>query len=536
MTNLASNTARSRRAAATSRAFVLVPALVLSATLGPTAAHAQRATYLYMRGTDTLGTETLQLSDTGAIGVLSMKGQPRMEWVQRRVGGVLGGITLRAFTPGSDTPFQVASITMQGDSAIAEIQSGGRIVTQRIASKAGARPLINQSVLHMTLLAGQALARGAAGFDVFLASGAQTVPVTTSLVGDTLVIGLAGLQARAASMREPMPSVITTSQGMRVVRAANGTSLDAAAIARYNYDAPSDAPYTAEHVRIPSGRGYDLAATLTRPKGVAKAPVVVTISGSGPQDRDSRIALLPGYSMFREIADTLGRRGIAVLRYDDRAVGESGGMDGANNVTTVDASNDTRAVVAWLRTRSDIDGSRIALAGHSEGGIIAPMLAASDPEIRAIALLAGTAYDGRTVLNFQIGSQVAPPAGASESARDSVSRQVATVVDSLAKSSPWMGYFIAYDPRTTARRVRQPVLILQGETDRQVTPEQADTLFAVLRSSGNRAVTMRKFPKTNHLFLDDPSGAPSGYAALTNAHVRPAVLSALADWAVKTLR
>ncbi len=518
---------------------VAMLAAVGATLLLATGAHAQgtrTTTYVYLQRTDTLGTETLDVSDTGAVGVFAMKGQPRIEWLQRRTGSTLGGITLRVFGVSSSTPMQVASITMPGDSAIAEISAGSRSVTQRLASKAGALPLVGQSVLHTVLLAGLMQGQGKAQFDVLLASGGQTMPVTTSVVGDTLVVSLSGLQLHASSRSEQMPSVIRSSQGIRVVRTDGIAPGAAAAMTRYNYDAPANAPYTAEQVRIPSGRGYDLAATLTRPKGIATAAVVVTISGSGPQERDSRHPFVPEYAIFREIADTLGRRGIAVLRYDDRAVGESGGMTGANGATTVDAANDVRSVVAWLRTRPDIDGSRIALAGHSEGGIIAPMVASTDPTLKAIALLAGTAYDGRRVLNFQIGAQTPVPRGASAVTRDSVARRVTAVVDSMAAASPWMGYFVAYDPLRTLRLVKQPVLILQGETDRQVTPEQADTLAATLRTAGNRRVIVQKFRATNHLMLAEESGAPLGYTSLTDARVRPALLGALADWMVRTLR
>ncbi len=511
---------------------VLGATMLLAAGAEAQAQGARAATYIYLRGTDTLGTETLSIADSGAVGVLAMKGQPRIEWLQRRRGSALGGITLRVYGAGATTPMQVAAINMQGDSAIAEITAGGRNVTQRLASKAGALPLVNSSVLHMVLLAGLMQGQDKSQFDVFLSSGGQTLPITIAKAGDTLVATLATLQLRASSLNEQLPSVIVSSQGVRVVRAEGISPSAAGAMARYNYDAPAGAPYSAEQVRIPTGRGYELAGTLTRPMGVASAPVVVTISGSGPQERDSRVAMLPGYAIFREIADTLTRRGIAVLRYDDRAVGESGGMAGANSATTVDAANDVRSVVAWLRTQPGIDASRIALAGHSEGGMIAPMVAATDPSVKAIALLAGTAYDGRRVLTFQIGAQMPVPVGALATARDSVSRRVAAVIDSMAAASPWMQYFVSYDPLSAIRRVKQPVLILQGETDRQVTAEQADTLALALRAAGNRRVALRKFPATNHFMTADPSG---GASAVT-IHVRPTVLGALADWLVATLK
>ena len=289
-------------------------------------------------------------------------------------------------------------------------------------------------------------------------------------------------------------------------------------------------------MKIPSGRGYDLAATFTKPKGMAKVPVVITISGSGPQERDSRISIVPGYEFFRQIADTLGRRGVAVLRFDDRGVGESGGRESAVKSTTADFADDVRSIITWLRARSDVDGARIMLAGHSEGAIMAPMIAATDPRLRAIALMAGPAYDGRRVILFQNRESIDNVPGLTAAQRDSLWKTVPAGLDSLAKSNPWMGFFMSYKPLVTARKVKQPVLLLQGATDHQVTPEQADSLLAALRSSGNRDVTLRKFPATNHLFVSDPSGSISGYAQLKNVRVSKDVLGALADWTVRVLK
>jgi fermentation-respiration switch protein FrsA (DUF1100 family) len=112
---------------------------------------------------------------------------------------------------------------------------------------------------------------------------------------------------------------------------------------------------------------------------------------------------------------------------------------------------------------------------------------------------------------------------------------VPAALDSLARANRWMRYFMITDPLVTARQLRQPVLVLHGDTDMQVTPEQADTLGAAIRRAGNRAVTVRRFPATNHLFLTDSVGAPGGYAALTNTKVRKDVLGTLADWAVQVL-
>jgi len=493
-------------------------------------------TFLYLRGADTLGTETLRITDSSAVGVLAMRGQPRMEWTQHRRGGALTGLSLRAFAAGSPAdaaPLQTANVVMQGDSAIATLGSA----TQRIASKAGALPMVNQSVLHMMLLSKQMHDRHTTPFDVFLVSGAQTVSVHVVMKGDTLVTTLGPLEARALNADAGAPGVITTSQGIRVERMVGAPSPDeAAALGRINYDAPTGAPYTAEQARIPTGRGYELAATLTRPVRSTLVPVVITISGSGPQDRDSRIAPVPDYALFRQIADTLGRRGVAVLRFDDRGVGESGGLETMRTATSADFADDVRSIVTWLRARSDIDGARIALVGHSEGGMIAPMVASTDPDIRAIVLMAGTAYTGRRIIMYQNRLALDDAPGLTRAQRDSIYATVPARLDSAGAAGSWLGFFMKHDPVATAKLVKQPTLVLQGEKDMQVTAEQALTLVASIRSNGNRNVTLRKFASTNHLFQYDTVGSAAGYATLADRNARKDVMGELADWVVRVLK
>ena len=524
--------ARSVRAIA---ACVIVMPCVGIGAQGPQATY----TFLAMRGADTLGTETVVLSDTDVIGVTAMRGQPRFEWRHERQGPSFGALTMRVSAPGAPAgapPAQMAGVRIVGDSAVAEVRSGDKVVTQKMATKSSALALINASVVHQLLLASAARRAKASTFDVFLTGGGQTIAGTLQQRGDTLVVGLAGTELRALFAVDGLPTVIMTSQGVRMTRVAGLGPGAATTIGTINYNSPPNAPYTAEDVRIKSGRGYDLAATLTKPKGMAKVPVVITISGSGPQERDSRLAILPSYAFFREIADTLGRRGVAVLRFDDRGVGASGGRETAAKATSADFADDVRAIITWLRTRPDIDASRIVLAGHSEGGMIAPMVAATDPSLRGIALLAGPAYAGRRVSLMQNRFAVDAAPGLSRGQRDSIMATVPARLDSAGRATPWLGYWLSYDPVPTIRRVKQPVLVLHGLTDTQVSPEQADTLTSALRASGNHAVTLRTFPATNHLFLDDPSGAPSGYSALKNARIRRDVLGALADWVVKVVK
>ncbi len=270
------------------------------------------------------------------------------------------------------------------------------------------------------------------------------------------------------------------------------------------------------------------------PKGATgRVPAVVTITGSGrcKTRTSARRSSRPKVSAFRQVADTLGRRGIAVLRLDDRTIGLSQGKPG----TSADYADGIQAAVAFLRTRAEIDGDRIALLGHSEGGTIAPMVAATDPRLKGIVLLAGTADNGRDIDEFQSRDAIEHDRNIPAAAHDSALRVAMNHLDSLARSDRLGFSIFQYDPLPTARRVKVPALILQGATDHQVTPEQAEKLAAAMRSGGNADVTVHLFPEVNHLFVHDTSGLTAGYVALRSGRVSPDVLGMLADWLVVKL-
>jgi hypothetical protein len=310
----------------------------------------------------------------------------------------------------------------------------------------------------------------------------------------------------------------------------SGPAASRVALGAPSYAAPSGAPYTAEEVVIPAG-GHALAATLTRPAGArGQVAAVVTITGSGAQDRDGYNQGVAGYRPFRQLADSLARRGVATLRFDDRGHGRSGGMfDGS---TSADFAADVRAAVAYLRARPDIDPERIFLVGHSEGGTIAPMVAAGDPTLAGIVLLAGPGRRGREIVYYQQRRAIdADPALRSAAARDSAARAARRQFDSvIVPRDPWMRFFADHDPIPVARRVRSPVLVLQGATDSQVTVAEARALEAAFRGGGNRDVTLRVFPGLNHLFVRDADGHFARYAEFTDVRVAPEVLGAIADW------
>jgi dienelactone hydrolase len=304
-----------------------------------------------------------------------------------------------------------------------------------------------------------------------------------------------------------------------------------------DYSAPADAPYTAEDVLVTTPGGFTLAGTLTLPKGASRSkPVgaIVTITGSGPEDRDESIGL-PGYRPFRQIADSLGRRGIAVLRMDDRGTGASGGT--FKGATSADFAEDIRAGLAYLRTRPEIRSDRLGVLGHSEGAIIAPMVAEKESTLRAIVLLAGIAEPGRSALQFQMKNGIEHNAKLTPAQRESQIAEIPAKIDAMAAADPWMKFFFTYDPAATMRRVKTPVLILTGSRDQQAVPEQNPKIEAAFKEGGNKDVTARILPDFNHLFVHDTDGFPGNYAKLPAPIMMSSdVVEMVTDWLVRRLR
>ena len=306
---------------------------------------------------------------------------------------------------------------------------------------------------------------------------------------------------------------------------------------RKDYSAPMGAPYTAYDVTIPTPMGHTLAGTLTLPNGASgtsKVAAVVTMTGSGPQDRDETLSPLPGYRPFRQFADSLGRRGVAVLRMDDRGTGGSTGNHGT--ATSADFAEDIRAGLAYLRTRPEIDASRLGILGHSEGGLIGPLVAVKEPQLRAVALLAAPSWGGRKILQYQMSNLTRGDTSLKGARLDSALARIPGRIDSLRSSNAWMKFFLDHDVLAVARQVKAPTLLLNGATDQQVTPEQTAELAAAIKSGGNADVTSRVFPNLNHLFVYDPVGFPRGYARLVRNNVEQEVVGVTTDWLVAKLK
>ena len=332
-------------------------------------------------------------------------------------------------------------------------------------------------------------------------------------------------------------------------------------------------PYREEDVVFANpGAGITLAGTLTLPKGPGPFPAVVLISGSGQQDRDEAVF---GHRPFLIIADYLTRRGIAVLRYDDRGVGKSTG-DPAN-ATSADFATDALSAVRYLQTRKEINPKKIGLIGHSEGGLIAPMVAVQAPdEIAFIVLLAGPGVTGEELVLLQY-ELITRANGVSEELiaqnlavqrrvfaflkeksdaieaergiRDLLLEELTQLSDEEKQAlglseaaieaqikqmlSPWFRYFLTYDPRPTLSQVRCPVLALNGEKDLQVPPSQnLPEIVKALEAGGNHEYAVIKLADLNHLFQTSRTGAPTEYAQIEETF-SPKALAVISEWILR---
>jgi hypothetical protein len=329
-------------------------------------------------------------------------------------------------------------------------------------------------------------------------------------------------------------------------------------------------PYTSEDVTFKNDKfNITLAGTLTIPDGKGPFPAVIMITGSGAQNRNEE---LMGHKPFWVIADYLTRNGIAVLRYDDRGVGKSQGV--YSTATTADLGTDAEAAFIYLKNNSFIDPQKIGLAGHSEGGMIAPMIAAQNKEVAFIVSIAGPGAKGEEILHRQ-NYDISKAAGVSEKDIQtgiSTNKKLFSIIKQekdnkiaeekmtvaikkiLAKekttpedsekamkqlqsqfgtlTSSWFRYFLTLDPSAYWKKVKCPVLILNGEKDLQVAADvNPPAIEKALISGKNNSYTTHVFPGLNHLFQHTKTGLPSEYGNIEETF-SPDVLKVMADWII----
>lgn len=326
-------------------------------------------------------------------------------------------------------------------------------------------------------------------------------------------------------------------------------------------------PYYSEEVTFQNTKAnISLAGTLTLPMKKGNFPVVILITGSGPQTRDEEIF---GHKAFLVLSDYLTKNGIAVLRYDDRGVGQSTGD--FKTATSADFATDVESAIDYLKTRNEINKKKIGLIGHSEGGLIAPIVAAKSKDVAFIALLAGTGIQGDQILLLQQ-KLIGKVSGASDEEvqkteientkvykiiKQSTSIEqlkidltnyykqalkenpngmsedqfVNLMIENLA--TPWMQYFISYNPVPTLEKVKCPVLAINGSKDLQVPPkENLEGIKKALTKGGNKNVTTLELPNLNHLFQECSTGSPKEYGTIEQTF-SPTAMTVVLNW-IKT--
>lgn len=315
-------------------------------------------------------------------------------------------------------------------------------------------------------------------------------------------------------------------------------------------------PYREEEVSYENKvQNVTLAATFTIPQGTGPFPAVLLITGSGPQDRDESLL---GHKPFLILSDYLTRHGIAVLRADDRGTGKSTGVFA--NATTEDFATDVEAGAAYLKTRPEVNRQKIGLIGHSEGAVIAPMVAIRNRDVAYIVMMAGTGVPGDQVIvaqgeAIQIANGTMPEDAAKDAARQ---KEMLALVESekdqavLEKelrekmkgdvpeaqigmqisqiTSPWFRYFLTYDPAIALRKLTCPVLVLSGALDKQVLPEQnLPVIRKALKEAGNKHFEIDELPGLNHLFQTANTGSPTEYAQIEET-MSPVALEKISSW------
>ncbi|KGO84323.1 hypothetical protein Q763_00835 [Flavobacterium beibuense F44-8] len=326
-------------------------------------------------------------------------------------------------------------------------------------------------------------------------------------------------------------------------------------------------PYQSEDITFKNEKdGITLAGTLTLPEKTGNYPAVILISGSGPSNRNEEIA---DHKPFLLLADHLTKNGIAVLRFDDRGVGKSGGD--FQKATSADFATDVEAAFNYLKTRPEINKKKIGLLGHSEGGMIAPMVAEKNKDVAFVVLLAGPGIkitELMTLQTYTLGklsgltdevlasskaqnkkiydvvinendpkirrekvtalfkADMGPDLAAQGATEEQIDRYAASEAQGIL--SPWFVYFLKYNPEQALKNTKCPILALNGSKDVQVTPDE--NLNGIkLATAINKKVTIKKLDGLNHLFQECTTGLPQEYGNIEQT-MSPAVLSEVSGW------
>ncbi|MGH9308989.1 MAG: alpha/beta hydrolase family protein [Vicinamibacterales bacterium] len=542
-------------------AALALPALV-GAQQAPSATPAAgEATYIVFLGGREVGREQANLARTASGWTITSTGRlaAPLNFVNNRFQITYAPdwqpIELVIDAVAQDTPIALRT-SFATTTAISEVTQKG--VTNSKTDQISARAVVlpnNFFAAYEALAVRLASADVGAEIPVYVAPQAEIRVRVNSVNPSTYETPSGALATRRYSLtfqnaKGPLEADVTVDERNRFARldiAAGGLSVarqDLAGVAtrQQTLRNPTDVD-----VRIPA-TGFSLAGTLTMPpaQGRLKHPAIVLVQGSGAIDRDSAVAGIP---IFAQLAGQLAELGYAVLRYDKRGVGQSGGR--TETVTLQDYAEDLIAAVKWLDKRDDINDRRISVAGHSEGASVAMLAGAREKRIASVVLMAGMGTTGRELILEQQQHMLTAAkldeaeragkialqekileAAVAEKGWEELPPEVRRAVDTR-----WYRSLLTFDPAKVMPRIKKPVFILQGALDREVPPHHADKLAALAKArEDNRRVEMTHLAGVNHLFVPAKTGDLSEYGSLAGRSIAPEVAKTIAAWLADVAR
>lgn len=540
-------------------------ALAVSATAAAQAPQAQQPSpgpavfTIFVRGAD-VGREQVNLTRSGSQWIVSSTGRT-------------GDVTLNRFEIKYAADWQPAELSLEatvGDkepkkfqlltsfavtTAINEITQNG--VTNAKTDQISARTIVlpaNTFAGYEVLAARLPSAALGAEFPTYVPPSGEVKVVLKGVADEAIKTPAGVLHMRTFELTahnpngSTFPLLVTVDDKARLARlevAASGlavvrSDLSGVAVRTLTARNPTDSDVT-----IPAN-GFTIAATMTAPPGVGRLrhPAVVLVGGAGPIDREGTVAGIP---VLSQLAGALAQQGFLVLRYDKRGVGQSGGR--AEAATQKDYTDDLIGIVRWLEDRDDVDPRRLAVAGHGEGGAVALQAAAREKKITSLVLLATPGTTGAELLLEQQQQELErmklPEAERAE--KIALQKQIhAAVIDGTGWESlppelrrqvdtPWFRSLLLFDPAALMPRVKQPILIVQGDRDTQVPPHHADKLAGLARARKKDAggVDVVVVPGVNHLLVPAATGDVREYPELKVKTVSPDVTTAIVEWLKK---
>ena len=530
---------------------ICAPALAQEPAAPPAPATGEASFTVFMRGTD-VGRVQTSVARSGSDWIVTSTGRIGDLTVNRfelKYGADWQPVELRIEATQAQKKLQL--LTSFGvTTAISEITQNG--VTNSKTDQISARtvPLPNQFFAAYEGLAVR-LAGSQPGEElpVYVVPQAEVKLTVKAITAETMqtpsgTVSLRRFDVSIANLGGVLNAAVTIDTGSRFARldiptaglSVVRTDLSSVATRTQNARNPTDSDVT-----IPAS-GFTIAGTLTLPPapGRLRHPAVVLVVGSGPVDRDASVAGIP---IFSQLAGSLASQGFIVLRYDKRGVGQSGGR--TETATLQDYAEDLIAVVKWMEKRDDVDRRRLAVAGHSEGAAVAMLAAAREKKIKALVLIAAAGSTGAELIlekqQRQLELMNVPEAERQEKVELQKKIQAAVIAGTgwegippelqRQADTPWFRSLLMFDPAEIMRRIKQPILVVQGDLDSQVPAHHAEELAALAKArKDSPLVEVVLVPGVNHLLVPAKTGEVQEYQQLTGQQVSPAVATAIVEW------